>query len=621
MRYQGFRLQIVPGPAGGYTIQALSPRGEGRAAFGQDELDALKAAFSVPLRPGRDLMVHGHPGSGPSLETLGKRLFEVLFKDEILRLYERSLDLLEVDPEAGLRLELMFDPSDPGFAALQAFPTPEFPALSRRRPIVRYLAVPRTVHTPRRVSTLRVLIVASNPRHGRLGSLDLERELHNLEQAVGATSNLEIVRPEAPTLAALRRACFERECQVLHFMGHGGSIPGQSEQVLLFETEDGRSEPVRGADLVNKLADFPALSLVVLNACGSAALPDAIGTEALAGVASSLVLGGMPAVVAMQFPISDRAAITFSRVFYQRLAAGDPVDAAVAEGRQAIHSADPGGTEWATPVLFLRGQDMLPERSSKARWALRVTAGLLGCLLVAMAGIGGCRWRTERLVMQGAALFEHGQWPEARQRFQAALKLAPGRAEILSNLAATEERLGDVRAAEEHYREAVRRRPDSAEHLFNLGYFLNSRKRFADAYPFLSQAATKEPERVDAYGELAHAALGLGMLDRARTALVTGLRLDPNRPALHRLFGELELRAGQPRTAIPHLEKARSRYALGDLGRIETSWLLIQAYDQFGNGMSACREVQEFRRLDGPGITPWAPQAQNVAARRHCPAG
>jgi Tfp pilus assembly protein PilF len=246
---------------------------------------------------------------------------------------------------------------------------------------------------------------------------------------------------------------------------------------------------------------------------------------------------------------------------------------------------------------------------------------LLGCLLVAMAGIGGCRWRAERLVTQGAALFEHGRWPEAQQRFQAALKLAPGRAEILSNLAATEERLGDVQAAEEHYREAVRRRPDSAEHLFNLGYFLNGQKRFADAYPFLLKAATDEPERVDAYGELANAALGLGMLDRARTALVTGLRLDPDRPALHRLFGELELRAGQPGAAIPHLEKARSRYALGDLGRIETSWLLIQAYDQLGNGMSACREVQEFRRLDGPGITPWAPQAQNVAARRHCPAG
>src|SRR5204863_108328 len=62
----------------------------------------------------------------------------------------------------------------------------------------------------------------------------------------------------------------------------------------------------------------------------------------------------MPAVIAMQHSISDEAAITFSRTFYQHLAAGDPVDAAVTEGRKAVHSANPAGMEWATPVLFMR---------------------------------------------------------------------------------------------------------------------------------------------------------------------------------------------------------------------------------------------------------------------------
>jgi hypothetical protein len=56
----------------------------------------------------------------------------------------------------------------------------------------------------------------------------------------------------------------------------------------------------------------------------------------------------------MQLPVSDQATISFSRAFYQRLAAGDPVDAAVTEGRQAMHSAYPAGFEWATPVLFMR---------------------------------------------------------------------------------------------------------------------------------------------------------------------------------------------------------------------------------------------------------------------------
>lgn len=554
---------------------------------------------------------------------MGERLFEALFPGEILRLYERSLDLLEGDPEAGLCLELMLDPRTAGVAALQELPwelmrqpgTPEFLALSRRRPLVRYLAVPRAIYTPRRVEALRVLAVSANPRSHHLEPLDLARELRNLEKAVASTGSLELVRPEAPTLAALRQACLERECQVLHFMGHGGSVPGGAEGVLFFETEAGRADPVRGVDLVNKLADFPTLRLVVLNACDSAASPDSTRSDPLASVAGSLVLGGMPAVVAMQLPLSDQAAIAFSRSFYQRLAAGDQIEVAVAEGRQAVHSADPEGIEWATPVLFLRGQEA-PARGRPARW---LTSLLLGLLLVAVLVIAGWSWWRGQLLIQGVAHFEQRQWSEARERFRAALRLAPGSAEILSNLAATEERLGDSRAAEDHYREAVSQRPDSPEHLFNLGHFLNGRERYGEAYPILQQAALSEPDRVDAHGELAHAALALGMLDKARVALSTGLRLDPERPALHRLLGELELKAGNPREAIPHLNEARRRYAIGEMGRVETIWLLIQVYERLGNAGSVCRELQEFRRLDEPGIAPWAPAAASVAARFQCP--
>jgi hypothetical protein len=70
-----------------------------------------------------------------------------------------------------------------------------------------------------------------------------------------------------------------------------------------------------------------------------------------------MVMAGIPAVVAMQFPISDRAAIAFARKFYPLLAHGDPVDAAVAEGRRAIRLAEARTMEWGTPVLFMRFED------------------------------------------------------------------------------------------------------------------------------------------------------------------------------------------------------------------------------------------------------------------------
>jgi CHAT domain-containing protein len=97
------------------------------------------------------------------------------------------------------------------------------------------------------------------------------------------------------------------------------------------------------------LHDVPTLRLVFLNACETATVTREKGLDPFAGVASAMVMAGLPAVVAMQFPISDQAAITFAQRFYPLLARGHPVDAAVAGARRAIRLADPGTMEWATP--------------------------------------------------------------------------------------------------------------------------------------------------------------------------------------------------------------------------------------------------------------------------------
>ena len=85
---------------------------------------------------------------------------------------------------------------------------------------------------------------------------------------------------------------------------------------------------------------------------GSIVAPD----DPFAGLATSIVQRGIPAVIAMQFAITDAAAIVFAEGFYEALAAGYPVDAALGAARMAILT-DENDVEWATPVLFMRVPD------------------------------------------------------------------------------------------------------------------------------------------------------------------------------------------------------------------------------------------------------------------------
>jgi hypothetical protein len=93
--------------------------------------------------------------------------------------------------------------------------------------------------------------------------------------------------------------------------------------------------------------------LVTLNACRTAEGSAEAGADPFAGVASALVMAGVPAVVAMQFPVSDMAAIAFSARLYSALARGEPLEEAVDSGRMRIKALAPDQREWATPVLFL----------------------------------------------------------------------------------------------------------------------------------------------------------------------------------------------------------------------------------------------------------------------------
>jgi len=554
-------------------------------------------------------------------------LFQALFTGEVLTLFQNSLSLLRASGR-GLRIRLRHDPRDVDCARLQDLPwemlcradTGDFLALSRYTPIVRFLDAQRPVTPVRRPLRLRILAVASMPVD--LQPLAGERELHDLT-AAWKGQEVDVVRLGRADREQLREALLAGPVHVLHFVGHGVVEAGEGK--LFFERQSGVAQPIDGRALAIEIKDFKDLRLVILNACRTA---DAVGggVDPLAGVANALVLGGIPAVIGMRSLISDRAALAFSRAVSERLAAGDPIEAAVVEGRLAIHRLDDRSEEWATPVLFLRGPDgrLFSEDVALAVRHRRVSLAV-GALGVAAAALIGPMLVSRRPVVhlkaliqnnQGVALATDGHDDEARKAFFDALAIDPHYGAALSNLSALEERAGELDGALRHAREAAESWPRDAVLHFNLGRLLACLGRDEEALESLGRAVELDPGYAEARNELGLIYLRFNRPDDARHELEAGLQARPDLAPLHKNLARVALAEGRPGEAIEHLKRALSLYGTVELGgSAEATYWLAEAFAAQGRSGEACRALT---RVESSAIADWAPRAARLARKERC---
>ena len=363
--YLDFELRVEREPRSRrkYSVKVIkSPAGEASGIFvlpfNERDLKLIKTTIeNAVLRSRLPTTRRIPPPELRELQAFGHKLFEALFEDDLIRsCYERSLEKA-LQEEKGLRIRLRLDPTLARWPweFLYSERQGDFLALSTNTPLVRYIEIPQRI-APLAVSPpLRILAMVSCP--GDYPPLDVDREKEKICTALGELERqgvVEIEFLEEATLSALQDRLRERDFHIFHFIGHGGFDERTDEGALVLEDEAGRSKFVGGKHLGRLLKDHFPMRLVVLNACEGAVTSSA---DPFAGVATALVRAGLPAVVAMQFEISDRAAILFSREFYSALADNYPVDAAVAEARKAISYSIENTLEWATPVLFMRAPD------------------------------------------------------------------------------------------------------------------------------------------------------------------------------------------------------------------------------------------------------------------------
>ena len=361
MQYEDFDISIEAVAGRTYQVVVLhSPAGEAREMV-DFPFDDLKLKLQLSQLENALLKSSGRSRREPSkteqpVLAFGQALFEFLMHGEVGRRYAVSYDRCQ---QAGKGLRLKLRIQDPLLAALpweflydQRFD--HYLVLSQRTPLLRYLDLPRPLRPLHVTPPLRMLGMVASPNN--LPRLDVAVEKARVEEALRdlrAGGLVELTWLEGQGWRDLQRAMRRGPWHLFHFIGHGGFDKGQQEGYLVFADRQGEAARMSATNLARLLGDHNPLRVVLLNSCeGGQSSGDVFSSTA-----STLVRSGIPCVVAMQYEITDAAAIEFARTFYESLADGLPTETAVSDARKSITFSRQDSLEWGTPVIFTHAPD------------------------------------------------------------------------------------------------------------------------------------------------------------------------------------------------------------------------------------------------------------------------
>ena len=345
MEYTNFNLRIEGNPGDGYRVVVDSQ--------GMGEVDGAFTISAESLKIADQLKEVQTLEAGSHLPMdLGVSLYQGLFQNRVATMLYKSLGAVK-DDQRGLRIRLRLAP--PEIAALPwevlyDQDSKYFLATSDKTPLTRYIELAEPIKALRIEPPVKVLALIPGG-----SGLDVAREVEIITQALAELGSVEMrVLRDKVTRWEISQALNQQPYHILHFVGHGTFEDGEGQ--ILINAEDGGQDRISASTFADFFRNQPSLKLVVLNSCQGAEVSSSKG---LTGVAPQLVERGIPAVVAMQYPISDPTALTFAREFYLKLCTGwnrGQVDAAVSHARNRINMdrTPDEPMAFATPVLFLR---------------------------------------------------------------------------------------------------------------------------------------------------------------------------------------------------------------------------------------------------------------------------
>lgn len=359
-----YKAEVRGSPAG------TCPRTAFDWPFSDDHQDLLRELELAVMR------AHGYRGPLMSpdeakLRDFGAAVFDAVFRGApaIQDRYTESLRTARKDGCA-LRLKLRVDPPElavlPWEYVYDKVRSKDFVCLDESQPLVRFFDQEDAPALPDD-RALRVLGIVANQR----GDLDAEKERHRLNKvfANAVQEGHELRWVPGHTTDALKESLRDGPWDVFHFIGHGGTDivkdhHGQLHTVgyVLMQGRDGTEEKVYPSEL-SRMLRMGNVRLAVLNCCDS-------GRGSVSALGATLVQAAVLLAVAMQFPISDDAALEFSDGFYRALLKGFSVERSLALARTAMRASST--LEWGIPVLFTRVEPTVIFRPAGAAAASKV---------------------------------------------------------------------------------------------------------------------------------------------------------------------------------------------------------------------------------------------------------
>ncbi|SDM10443.1 CHAT domain-containing protein [Geodermatophilus siccatus] len=202
---------------------------------------------------------------------------------------------------------------------------------------------------------ISVLVLTSQPQDlGEVIAGPVVEQLEKLRREKELP--LDVVVLEQPSRSSLRDQVQETRPHVVHFIGHGQFDAEHAEGQIALVGGTGRADWV-GEQALAQLLDaggtLPRLTL--FHSCAGAQVDY---RASFAGLAPRLIKRGVQCVVAMQYAVTNRTALEFARIFYDRLGRGLPVDEAVQAGRMELHVIYGDDSRLlGIPVIYLNSRD------------------------------------------------------------------------------------------------------------------------------------------------------------------------------------------------------------------------------------------------------------------------